>query len=122
MVLRFSGRLWRRRAMTLVLVVAGASVAPLFGQQFATRWIWITCFRRGRTPRHCLPCSKSSGDCGWCLARGRSGRSGWRARSCPPWIEVLGETHSQAAGSRDAEHRRHGNKQLKGQCHEERPD
>jgi len=33
MVLRCSDRLWRRRAMTLVLVVVGASVAPLFGQQ-----------------------------------------------------------------------------------------
>jgi hypothetical protein len=33
MVLRFSDRLWRRRAMTLVLVVVGASVAPPFGQQ-----------------------------------------------------------------------------------------
>ena len=33
MVVRFSGRLWLRRAMTLALVVVGTSVAPLFGQQ-----------------------------------------------------------------------------------------
>lgn len=32
-MMRFSGRLWLRRAMTLALVVAGTSVAPLFGQQ-----------------------------------------------------------------------------------------
>jgi len=33
MVVRFSGGLWLRRAMTFALVVVGTSVAPLFGQQ-----------------------------------------------------------------------------------------
>jgi uncharacterized protein (TIGR03435 family) len=33
MVVRFSGRLWLRRAMSLALAVVGTSVAPLFGRQ-----------------------------------------------------------------------------------------
>jgi len=33
MVVRFSGRLWLRRTMSLALAVVGTSAAPLFGQQ-----------------------------------------------------------------------------------------